>query len=125
MPIVLASASPRRQELLRNAGIEFVVRPANIEEFQHAGESPAAFAVRMARDKARVARKSAPDNAILAADTVVVVGDQVLGKPSDADDAVRMLRLLAGPPHFVITGRCLLLPHFEDQPCQRTPSSSN
>jgi septum formation protein len=114
MPIVLASASPRRQDLLKDAGIEVVVRHANIKEVQHAGEAPAAFAERMARDKARAVRAFAPDSVILGADTVVVAGDQVLGKPSDAEDAVRMLRLLADRQHFVITGVCLIGADFED-----------
>jgi septum formation protein len=108
MPIVLASASPRRQELLKNAGIEFVVRPANIGEVQHAGEDAAAFAERMARDKARAVHDSALDSVILAADTIVLVGDQILGKPSDPEDAARMLRLLSDRQHFVITGVCLI-----------------
>jgi len=114
MPIVLASASPRRQELLKNAGINFVVCPTNIEEVQNPGEDPAAFAERMARDKARAVRASAPDGVILGADTVVVAGDQVLGKPSDSEDAARMLRLLAGRQHFVITGVCMIGADFED-----------
>ena len=108
MPIVLASASPRRQELLRNAGIDFVVRPANIDEVQLAGEGAAYFAERMARDKARAIRASAPNSVVLGADTIVVARDQVLGKPTDAADAVRMLRLLSNRQHFVITGVCLI-----------------
>jgi septum formation protein len=108
MPIVLASASPRRQELLKNAGISFVVRPANIEEVQHAGEGAVYFAERMAREKACAIRASAPDSVVLGADTIVVARDQVLGKPTDAADAVRMLRLLSNRQHFVITGVCLL-----------------
>ena len=120
MPIVLASASPRRQELLKDAGIEFVARPANIEEVQRPGEDPAAFAERMARDKARAVRAFAPDSVILAADTVVVAGDQVLGKPSDAEDAARMLRLLADRQHFVITGVCLIGAGFEDVRSEKT-----
>jgi septum formation protein len=120
MLIVLASASPRRQELLKNAGINFVVRPANIEEVQRAGEDPAAFAERMARDKARAVRASAFDSVTLGADTVVVAGDQVLGKPANAEDAARMLRLLAGRQHFVITGVCLIGPDFEDVRSEKT-----
>ena len=120
MPIVLASASPRRQELLKNAGINCVVRPANIEELQRAGEDPAAFAERMARDKARAVRNYAPGNVILGADTVVVAGDQILGKPSDPEDAARILRLLAGRQHFVITGVCLIGTDFEDLRSERT-----
>jgi septum formation protein len=114
MPIVLASASPRRQELLKNAGINFVIRPANIDEIQRAGEDATAFAERMARDKARAVHPFAPDCVILGADTVVVAGDQVLGKPSDEEDAARMLRLLADRRHFVITGVCLIGDDFED-----------
>ena len=108
MPIVLASASPRRQELLKNAGINFVVRPANIEEVQHPGEGAVYFAERMARDKARAIRASTPDSVVLGADTIVVARDQVLGKPTDAADAVRMLRLLSNRQHFVITGVCVI-----------------
>ena len=113
-PIVLASASPRRQELLRNAGIEFIVRPADIAEVPLANESPTGFAQRMAREKAWVARESAPEHVILAADTVVAVDDQILGKPEDAEDAVRMLRMLSGKTHLVITGICLSGSNFED-----------
>ena len=108
MPIMLASASPRRQQLLKDAGIEFVVRPANIEEVQQDGEFALSFAERMARDKARVIRASAPESAVLGADTIVVARDQVLGKPTDAADAIRMLRLLSNRQHFVITGVCLI-----------------
>ena len=120
MPIVLASASPRRQQLLRNAGVEFLVRPANIEEVQRAGEGPADFAERMARDKARAIRAAAPESLVLGADTIVVAGDQVLGKPTDAADAVRMLRLLSGHQHFVITGVCLIGADFEDIRSEKT-----
>jgi septum formation protein len=108
MPIVLASASPRRQQLLRDSGVEFVVRPANIEEVQQDGEHPLSFAERMARDKARAIRASTPESVVLGADTIVVARDQVLGKPTDAADAVRMLRLLSNRQHFVITGVCLI-----------------
>src|SRR5579863_3079819 len=108
MPIVLASASPRRQELLKNAGINFVVRAANIDEVQKLGEGAAYFAERMARDKARAIRASSPRSMVLGADTIVVARDQVLGKPTDAADAVRMLRLLSNRQHFVITGVCLI-----------------
>ena len=108
MPIVLASASPRRQELLKNAGISFVVRPANIDEVQDTGEGSLHFAERMARDKARAIYASDPESVVLGADTIVVARDQVLGKPTDAADAVRMLRLLCNRQHFVITSVCLL-----------------
>ena len=114
MAIVLASASPRRQELLNNAGIEFVVHPANIEEVRRASETPKAFAQRMARDKARAVRELFPNRIVLAADTVVVVEGEVLGKPRDREDAERMLRLLSGREHGVITGVCLSGNGFED-----------
>jgi septum formation protein len=113
MPIVLASGSPRRQELLKDAGIEFVVRPANIEEVQRTGEGAGYFAERMARDKARAIRAAAPDAVVLGADTIVVARDQVLGKPTDAADAVRMLRVLSNRQHFVITGVCLIGTDFQ------------
>jgi septum formation protein len=120
MPIVLASGSPRRQELLKDAGIEFVVRPANIEEVQRTGEGAAYFAERMAREKARAIRASAPESVVLGADTIVVARDQVLGKPTDAADAVRMLRLLSNRQHFVITSVCLIGADFEDVRSEKT-----
>jgi septum formation protein len=124
-PLVLASASPRRQELLKNAGIEFVVRPSDIPEIPLAGEAPRAFGERMAREKARALRALAMgsgdrrpttdnDSVILAADTVVAVGDEILGKPENAADAARMLRLLSNRTHEVITAVCLLGTGFED-----------
>jgi septum formation protein len=113
-PIVLASASPRRQELLNNAGIPFVVRPADIPETPMQGESPQAFAERMAVEKARAIRAATPEGIILAADTVVAVGIEILGKPENADDADRMLRLLSDRTHCVITAVCLLGENFED-----------
>src|SRR5271165_2703383 len=114
MPIVLASASPRRQELLQKAGISFVVRPANIDEVQRDGEGAVSFAERMARDKARAVRGLVPQSVVLGADTIVVARDQVLGKPADAADAVRMLRLLSNRQHFVITSVCLIGADFQD-----------
>jgi septum formation protein len=114
MPIVLASASPRRQELLKDAGIEFVVKPANIPEVRHKNEAPQAFAERMAKEKARAIGAGAEDEYVLGADTIVVVDDLVLGKPEDEPDAERMLRLLSGRKHQVITGVCLKGNGFED-----------
>jgi septum formation protein len=108
--LVLASASPRRQELLRNAGILFTVQPADINETLLAGESPRDCAERLAREKALAVFQSQPKNYVLGADTIVVVDDIILGKPRDADDATRMLRLLSGRTHSVITGVCLISP---------------
>jgi len=114
MAIILASASPRRQELLRNAGIPFLVRPTNIPEVQKPGERPRDFAERMAREKAQAAELHSPQDVVLAADTVVVLDGQVLGKPENPADANRMLRLLSGQTHEVITGVCLRGSDFDD-----------
>lgn len=111
--LVLASASPRRQELLRNAGIEFVVHPANVPEIPRDGEAPRSFAERMAREKALAVFAQRPNELVLGADTVVVVEGEILGKPRDASDAGRMLRLLSGRKHEVITGVCLAGPKLK------------
>ena len=107
--LVLASASPRRQELLRNASISFDVQPADIPEDPLPGEGPQACAERLAREKALVVARGRPDDTVLGADTVVVVESEILGKPADAADAARMLRKLAGRRHQVITGVCLVV----------------
>jgi septum formation protein len=106
--LVLASASPRRQELLRNAVIPFVARPADIPETPNKDEAPRAFAERMAREKAIAAFDQHSKDFVLGADTVVVVDSEILGKPRNNADAARMLRLLSGRTHQVITGVCLL-----------------
>ena len=108
--LVLASASPRRQELLRNAGIPFTVEAADINETPLADESPQDCAERLAREKALAVFQRYPENYVLGADTIVVVDDIILGKPRDAEDAARMLRLLSGRTHVVITGVCLVGP---------------
>jgi septum formation protein len=108
--LVLASASPRRQELLRNAGIAFTVQPADIDESLRDGESPVDCAQRLAREKALTVSRSHPQDWVLGADTIVVVKENILGKPRDATDAARMLRLLSGRTHEVITGVCLVGP---------------
>jgi septum formation protein len=108
--LVLASASPRRRDLLRNAGIAFTVCPANIPEIPLAGESPRACAERLAREKARATVRQHPGKVVLGADTIVVVEGQILGKPCDEAEATRMLRLLSGRTHQVITGICLVGP---------------
>jgi septum formation protein len=108
--IVLASASPRRSELLRSAGILFSVQPADIDEAPLAGEIAQDYAERLAREKALAVSQRRPLDYVLGADTIVVVDGAILGKPRDADDAVRMLRLLAGRSHEVITGVCVVSP---------------
>jgi septum formation protein len=114
MSIMLASASPRRQELLKDAGIEFVVKPANIPEVRNANELPQAFAERMAAEKARAVWDGAENGHVLGADTIVVVDELVLGKPENPEDAARMLRQLSGHKHKVITGVSLIGNDFED-----------
>lgn len=125
--LVLASASPRRQELLRNAGIEFTVCPADIPEIRNGNEAPAGFAIRLAREKARAVfeqvragTSKCDGDVVLGADTVVVVDHHVLGKPEDEEDAGRMLRLLSGRRHEVTTGVCLTGEGFEDARSETT-----
>jgi septum formation protein len=101
--IVLASASPRRAELLRAAGIDFDVQPANVDETLAAGEPPSEYVSRLAEAKARLVYERDVRRIVLAADTAVVVDEHVLGKPQDDADAARMLRMLSGRSHQVLT----------------------
>jgi septum formation protein len=105
--LILASASPRRHELLLAAGIDHVVRPSSVPEHRHPGESPTEFVRRIAEAKAR-AVLSAPEDIVLGADTVVCLDEEVFGKPSNDDDAARTLRRLSGRDHWVYTGICIL-----------------
>ena len=107
---MLASASPRRQELLRAAGISFTVQPADIDETPLSNEDPVACVERLAREKALAVARLRPTDLVLGADTTVVVNGMMLAKPADAEDASRMLRLLSGRTHQVITGVCLAGP---------------
>lgn len=107
--LVLASASPRRRELLSNAGIPFEVQPAHINEDPVPNETARDYAERLAREKAQVIAQGRPDSPVLGADTVVVIDGQILGKPADARDAARMLHLLSGRTHEVITAVCLVI----------------
>lgn len=129
--LVLASASPRRRQLLTQAGFTFDVRPAHIPEDPRPGEDPIAYVTRLAREKAQIvfdqiaagaasqpANASLPEPlpspfdsqplAVLGADTTVTLDGQILGKPEDAEDAARILRLLSGRSHRVITGVALV-----------------
>jgi len=111
MKLILASASPRRAEILRAAGIDFEARPALLDEALRAGETPGDYVRRLAFEKARAAAnaRTEPGNFLfLGADTVVVAGEEILGKPASDEDARRMLRLLAGRIHEVHTGLALL-----------------
>ena len=105
--LILASGSPRRHELLRNAGIAHVVKAANIDETRRAAEAPVSLVKRLAKGKAQTIARETGD-IVLAADTEVCLGDEVFGKPSNEGDAARMLRLLSGRNHWVHTGVCIL-----------------
>jgi len=107
-PLLLASASPRRLELLRALGLEPLVRPADVDETLRPGEDPHDAAERLARAKAAAVAAAAPaGSVVLAADTIVVLDGEALGKPRDGDDARRMLRALRGRGHDVVTGVAL------------------
>ena len=101
--VVLASASPRRRDLLDLIGIAHEVRPANIDETMRPREAPRRYAERLAREKASAVATRDPDLITIGADTVVVINRKVLGKPADTSDAARMLRMLSGREHTVIT----------------------
>jgi len=103
-PIILASNSPRRRELLAQIGLAFTVAPSDIDEQALPGEEAETYAIRVAVDKARAAAERSGRGIIIAADTIVVKGSMILGKPTDAGDAQRMLSLLSGSMHEVITG---------------------
>jgi septum formation protein len=111
MALVLASASPRRRELLQNAGIPFIIHASKIPELPREGEAPQACAERLAREKALDVFRQRPQDFVLGADTIVIVDGQILGKPHDEVDAARMLRLLSGRTHQVTTGVCLIGPN--------------
>jgi len=108
--LILASSSPRRQELLREIGIPFQVHAANINEDQIAHEFPIAYALRLAQEKAQAVAAQHPQSYVLGADTIVVIDGEVLGKPKDHADAARMLRLLSGRAHEVTTAVSLIAP---------------
>jgi septum formation protein len=102
--LILASASPRRAELLRSAGFEFDIEASNVDETPRDGEAPEGYTLRVAREKAEhVAQGHPSDAVVLAADTEVVAGGRILGKPGDREAARRMLRLLSGAEHAVLT----------------------
>ena len=103
-PLVLASASPRRRDLLLQIGIPHLVHPAQIDESLRPDEEPIAYVRRLAQEKAQAVRALYPGAIVLAADTTVVLADEVLGKPTDRAEAERMVGALAGRTHAVHTG---------------------
>lgn len=111
MRLVLASASPRRVELLRAAGFECDVVPSRVDETMDPEETPDGYVRRVAQQKAEAVAPRVPGRPVLGADTVVLIDNHVLGKPCDEEDARRMLQLLSGREHTVMTGVCLIQAH--------------
>ncbi|WP_373048267.1 Maf family protein [Vulgatibacter sp.] len=118
--LVLASASPRRRELLAGQGLSFDVCISDVPELVEPGETPAAFTQRVAAEKAAVVATQLPGALVLAADTAVVLGPAILGKPGGPAEAEEMLRSLAGNTHEVITGVCLRTSAGEERFAVRT-----
>jgi septum formation protein len=108
IPIILASNSPRRKELLNQVGLPFLTDAADVDERILPGELPEAYAERVALEKAMVVKRRTKDGIIIAADTVVVLGDAILGKPAGSLDAGHMLSMLSGKMHRVVTGLALV-----------------
>ncbi len=101
--LILASNSPRRRELLRQIGVPFSVAPADVDEKIMPGEAAVTYATRVAHDKARIAAARIRNGIVIAADTIVVLDKEILGKPADSEDATHMLEKLSGRVHSVIT----------------------
>ena len=108
IPLVLASQSQRRKELLAILGLPFSVVPPSIDENPAQGENPETFVVRMAKEKGMEVASRVSQSIVLSADTVVVTDGEILGKPADEEDAVRMLRKLSGRDHWVYTAVCVV-----------------
>jgi septum formation protein len=123
MKLVLASASPRRRELIERLGLAFEVLPADVDESMRRGEAPEALARRLAEDKASAIAHVRPDALVVGSDTIVVVDGDVLGKPVDDDEAVRMLLRLQGREHRVETGIAVVAPPAAGQKAARVASS--
>jgi septum formation protein len=102
--LILASGSPRRRQLLSLLGIPFIIKATDVDETQLDGEPPTELVLRVSQAKALAVSDVRPDELVVAADTIVVLGGSVLGKPTDPDDAARMLRDLRGRPHWVYSG---------------------
>lgn len=115
VPIILASASPRRRELLAAAGIPFDVVVADVDESVIAGERPDEYVRRVARMKAQAVSRDRPDALVLGADTTVVIDGDVLAKPADDEEAARMLQRLSGREHVVLTGVAAISPMGESE----------
>jgi len=122
-PLVLASASPRRRELIERLRLEFEVLPADVDESARRGEAPEALARRLAEDKASAIAHVRPHALVVGSDTIVVVDGDVLGKPENEEDALRMLLRLQGREHRVETGIAVVAPPLAGQKAARVASS--
>jgi septum formation protein len=118
--LILASGSPRRSEILASVGWDFTKHVPDIDESEHPGEQPADYVVRLAREKAEAVAFRFPDDIVLGADTTVVIDGQIIGKPADLADARRMLNLLAGNWHVVLTGVAVVRKGKTDSAVERT-----
>ena len=105
--LILSSGSPRRKALLKDLGLRLKIVPADVREIPRPKEDPVLFSRRMAEEKTEIVSSLYPEQWVLGADTVVVLGKKILGKPKDSQEARRFLRLLSGETHRVITGFCL------------------
>ena len=123
MKLILASASPRRAELLSQSGYVFAIQPADLDESKVFADSPGELAQRLANAKAAKVAEGFPDDVVLAADTIVCLGEEVLGKPLDAGDARRMLHILSGTTQVVITGLCVVRKNAEYQQTSKVMSA--
>ena len=108
MEIILASASPRRKEILQNTKLKFEIQKSDIEEVILENESPESMVVRLAYEKALDVATNNEDALVIGADTIVVIDDKILGKPKDKEEAFQMIELLSGKTHYVITGFALI-----------------
>ena len=106
-PIILASGSPRRRQYLEEMGLTFTVKTTSADELPFDNENPESFVLRMAFEKAAAISSEFPDSWVISGDTVVCLGDKILGKPADEDDAVDLLMALSGRVHYVKTGFCV------------------
>jgi len=123
--LILASGSPRRAEILGFVGWEFEKRVADIDESEFAGEKPEDYVMRLAREKAETVAEFYENALVLGADTIVVIDEQIIGKPKDLEDARRMLRLLSGNWHEVLTGVAIVkLQNGETENLQTTNPKS-
>jgi septum formation protein len=121
--IILASGSPRRSEILNSVGWDFEKHVADIDETERPGEQPAAYVERLAREKAEKVASEHPGEIVLGADTTVVVDGQIVGKPLDLGDAKRMLRMLSGRRHEVLTGIAVVRDGTTESALERTDVS--